>query len=456
MTTFVELPDFQTDDIVSASRLNAVARNVDVAVGLDEAKVWPVEAGADVLNCGIYSRASDARFGGNQAIYYMAHNGDRLQFYHVLFGVGGPANLYYNNQSWSNLADSAVHNLTLTSLPRYKIVTVRIEPVAQANNLYVRRLFGYDSNAQAIGTMPAFTNGGTSAAADLNTVMAGTKRAVTQLNQPVAGMYSINLNGSNGQLTTDRNGYYGYIRHKHNQLYFELSAWVDALTPGDEMTLTYNGETVWRWDPYASGNYSGGGVYLRDLTPYGFTVGDWYPVEFRMTFAANVRQRASIWALYERDPSPGSAIAKITRWAHGDTIQGDADGPPQLDEMTDALGSIAVPMRWTNPACRAGRQWIPNQSGVCNASSPIVDEFASVRVHRWLAYEPIEMADGTRAPVTLLYKTGGGYTFTSAGSLPSVTTPSYYDLDNTPIRPGMYFRLVGSKFLIQTPGYEGE
>jgi hypothetical protein len=144
----------------------------------------------------------------------------------------------------------------------------------------------------------------------------------------------------------------------------------------------------------------------------------------------------------------------MPRWEHGDTVNGNSEASPDLYEMSEALNAIST-LRWTNPACRAGAQWIPNRSGECDSSSKVVDEFASIRVHRWLAYEPIELADGKRATVTLQHKTGGSYTFTGT-TLPSVTQPSYYDLDNTPIKPGMYFRLVGSKFLIQTPGYEGE
>ena len=113
-------------------------------------------------------------------------------------------------------------------------------------------------------------------------------------------------------------------------------------------------------------------------------------------------------------------------------------------------------MRWTNIACRAGTGWIPNLSGVCSNETELVDEFGSVRVHKWLAYEPILKADGKRAPVTLRYRTTDNTYAFAAVSLPSVNRPSYYDLDNTPIKPGMYFRVVGSKFCIQTPGYEGE
>ncbi len=168
MTTYIDLPDWQDTDLLSANRLNAMATNVDVAIGLEEQRVWPIEAGGNVLNCGIYSRASDARFGGDEAIYYMAHNGDRLLFSHVLYGVGSTATLHYNNQSWSGLANSTEHRLALDPLPRYKIVKIRAVSNV-LNGLFVRQLYSYQSNAAAIGAMPAFTNGGTSSAAHLNT-----------------------------------------------------------------------------------------------------------------------------------------------------------------------------------------------------------------------------------------------------------------------------------------------
>lgn len=458
MTTYIELPDFQNGDIASTSRLNAVARNIDVAVGLDEGMVWPVESGANVLNCGIYSRASDARFGGDEVEYYMAHNGDRLYFYHVLDGYGCTATLTYGydqtgGRTYSNLAHVTAHNLELPNFPRYKIVRVRI--TGTPGRLFVRQLYGYDSNAQAIGTMPAFTNGATSDAGDLNDIMAGTKRAFTQLNQPIAGMYSVNQHMGNYQLTTDRNGYYGYIRHKHNKLRMWIDARVDGISdPNNEFTLSYNNAVIWRWNPYTTGTSVYQQVVDRDL-PGSLTVGNWYPVEFRMEISSDVNQRATIWALYEYPSASGATVSSVTRWTHGDKLHGDAEGPPQLDEMTDALGSIATPLRWTNPACRAATQWIPNQSGVCNGSGGIVDEFASYRVHRWLAYENIIVSGGEPKPVTLQYQTSPEPTL-AGETLPAVTVPSYYDLDNTPIKPGMYFRLVGSKYCIQTPGYEGQ
>lgn len=457
MTTYVDVPDFRDGDILSASRVNAVARNVDVVTGLDEMKVWPVESGGDVLNCDVYSRASDARFGGNQATYYMAHNGDRLFFHHVLTGTGNTATLTYNNQTFSGLANSTNHVLTLASLPRYKIVKITITP-STLNGLFVRQLYAYNSAVPIFGpgSLPLFENGTLSTAAALNTIIADTKRCVEHLNQPIAGMYSVDYqSATNGQLAfgTNRNGYYGYIRHKHNKLYFDRSAWVDEIVQGDEMTLTYNGVKIWSFNPYNSNSYNGSGISYIDLDP-ALTVGAWYPVEFRMTHDHDVAQKATIWALYEYPDGVGATVPTITRWSHGDTVNGDADGPPQLDEFSDALGSVGT-LRWTNPACRAGAQWVPNRSGDCDPESKVTDEFASIRVHRWLAYENIEKADGKRAPVTLQHRTGNGYTFTGT-SLPEVTQPSYWDLDNTPIKPGMYFRLVGSKFCIQTPGYEGQ
>ena len=452
MTTYIDLPDWQDADLLSANRLNAMATNVDVAIGLDEQRVWPIESGGNVLNCGIYSRASDARFGGDEAIYYMAHNGDRLLFSHVLYGVGSTATLHYNNQSWSGLANSTEHRLTLDPLPRYKIVKIRAVSNV-LNGLYVRQLYSYQSNATAIGAMPAFTNGTTSSAAHLNTIMAGTKRAVTQLNQPIAGMYSQSMDGPNSDLAlaTNRNGYYGHIRHKHDRLYLWIWYGCDGYDPGDYLEVTYNGERVWWWSPHLSGQFYGGFSGLVTL-PAGLVVGNFYPVEVRMYWGASRRQRFTLWSLYETSSTASASVAAVDRWAHGNTANGSADGPPQLDSMTDALGGIGT-LRWTNPACRAAHGWIPNLSGVCSIADEKFDELASVRVHRWLAYESIEKAGGTRAPVTLQYQSGGAYT---GITLPTVDTPWYYDLDNTPIKPGMYFRLIGSKFLIQTPGYEGQ
>jgi len=453
MTTYTDLPAFRDGDLLSASRLNAVATNVDIAVGLDEQRVWPIEAGANVKYCDLYSRAADARFGGDEVEYYIAHNGDKLLFHHVVSGISSNATVVYNSQTFSNLAQAADHVLTLSSLPRYKIVKVRIT-CDTPGGLFVRKLYSYSSNAPTFGSMLDFANGGASRASDLNQIMEITKRGIAFLNQPVAGMYNIDLNGASKQLARERNGYYGYIRHKHDKLYLWIRCECNGYGEDDYFIVTYNGEEVWKFSPYQESKYFTTFAGLVDL-PSGINVGTLYPVEVRKVFEQKDRkERFTLWAMYETPTTLSGTISAVDRWAHGDTANGDADGPPQLDSMSDALGGFGT-LRWTNPACRAACGWIPNYSGDCSADNEITDELASVRVHRWLAYENILKQDGKRAPVTLQYQTGSGATFTGT-TLPEVESPSYYDLDGTPVKPGMYFRLIGSKFLIQTPGYEGE
>ncbi len=448
MTTYTELPDWQDGDLLAASRLNAMATNIDVAVGLDEQRVWPTDAGADVLNCGIYSRASDARFSGQEVEYYMAHNGDTLVFLHGTSGVSSSATLTYGSQTFSNLDAWTYHYLPLAAQPRYKIVKVRITSSPE-NRLFVRGLYAYQSNAAVVGTMPDFVNGATSSASDLNTVMAGTKRAITQLNQPIAGMYSVSLTGDHKELAVARNGYIGYIRHKHDKLYLWFTYACDGYGPNDYMQVTYNNSEIYKWQPSVTGNqYTT--ISQSFNVPAGLSVGSIYPLEFRMYWANASNQRVTVWAAYETPSTANANASAVHRWTHGDTANGDAGGPPQLNSMSEAINGIGT-LRWTNPSCRAAKGWIPNKSGSCSANDEEYDELASIRVHRWLAYENIAKTAGGRETVTLQYQSGSGF---SSVTLPTVTSPWFYDLDNTPIKPGMYFRVLGSKFLLQTPGYE--
>jgi hypothetical protein len=79
----------------------------------------------------------------------------------------------------------------------------------------------------------------------------------------------------------------------------------------------------------------------------------------------------------------------------------------------------------------------------------IIDGMSGYRVHRWLAYNTFRKAGGDWDTATLQWFTSGRNIQTA--SLPLMEEPGFYDLESTPIKPGMWFRVIGAGFAIQTP-----
>jgi hypothetical protein len=113
--------------------------------------------------------------------------------------------------------------------------------------------------------------------------------------------------------------------------------------------------------------------------------------------------------------------------------------------MSTALGGVSTSLRWINQPCRtAGSIKGENCYG-----DEFVDSMASTRVHRWLAYKSFQMLTGEYArPQIQWFINGRGL---GSYSLPQVTVPSFFDLESTPVKPGMWFKLSGVEFGIQTP-----
>lgn len=483
MSDYTVLPAFQTGDLLSASRLNQMLDNIDVLIGLDEQRQLVYDSGADVRgwNGNLLPWCRDRGYpvqAGVQVDLWIAHNGDTLKVYLGDATITSTAaNLWYdyegdNEQGPIVVQPNAERTITIPNANlfyQYQPVRVFIQqagydPDINPNAtpaLYVRYLYATDSNAPTIGSTPAFTDGDPSSATDLNDVLTACDNALANLNQPLPCVFHLASAPAWTEATSgggDVTGLTGWFRYTHNTLkadmvlqgplgsspnYYDRATWYVDGTAVWTIDLrddgTTSGPVFKRWDKRISVNLDEAGL---SLTP-----GDWYKVEFvyQRTLAGppglDRGQTVAVWDYHFLHSEQFATFDPLTRWEHGDTVAGD-DGDPMLADMSNQLEDFRDSLRWYNQACRAATSFRA-------AETEVVDQMAGYRVHRWLAYENFVLEDGERSTATLQWNAGGRNL--QSYSLPEVEVPSFVDLESTPIKPGMYFRLSGVKFGIQTP-----
>lgn len=470
---YTSLPAFQDNDIVSASRLNQVADNLDICAGMECVHLAPYDSGADSLtNGGCWTRDNGyPGFAGKRLDLWIAHNGDQIKVYHG--GVGTPTNaqLWYdyegaNQQGPYVVAPSAERTITINAAPFYQFQPVRLRiqqnDINSAPSLYLRYLYQTDSNRPTSISVPAFANGTTSNAADFNAILSGTEQAYNSFNQPVPAFGHMpyvprwipSVDGG------AKGGLVAWVQHRHSNLYFDAVLQGPTSTgPDDYAYLRYNDQTIWQITLSNNGTGTGpknpgNGKYRSwdgqisiDLAGQGLTLtsGTWYKVEFyyHRLPDADRGQNAAVWAIGERQDN--YMLSAPLRWQHGSIVNGDTDNP-KLRDFTTTLSTLSSKLRWYNAACRgASSRMVPDWS-----DNEVVDQFGTYRVHRWLAYENFALVPGERANAQIQWRTGTGRTLQSY-SLPTAETPSFFDLDSTPVKSGMYMRISGVKFAIQVP-----
>lgn len=463
---FNPINTWRTGDLISASKLNAMLDNIDVLVGFDEQRMIPFDAGANLLACetnglpGIYGRpgmvgsqATSAFNKGNQVEYYVAHNGNQLVIKH---SSDDSAYVFWNwdGVSFTNpdpiaLVPTGVETtLTLSAtqlsgLYQYQPVRVMLRsqnhPTA---TLFVDYIYQTSSTAPTIASLPIFENGTTSSAADLNAIVEQTDNGKANLYQPIPCQYS------NDDRIGDRNGVIAYVRHTHDKFAFDLTAVSQGWTANEEnyVFLRLNDTHVWSW-----GVTEAQRSYDRPETvavPAGISIGDWYMVHFGWQRATEHEQRLTLWSYGEQPDAANSAIDELPRWQHGDTVQGDSTAPYLL-QMADTLNDVAADLRWINLPCRVAGSVKPTVGWDVCAGEQAIDGMSAHRVHRWLAYNTFRKADGSWANAQIHWSMGGRNL--QSFTLPTVEVPSFFDLESTPVKPGMWFRMTGVGFAIQTP-----
>lgn len=456
-------PVFATGDILSAAKLNAMLDEIDVLVGLDEMPNTPVNSGADIIPCDVYGLPMYPWQKGSRMVYWFAHNGNQLK----LFVEGSePAYLWWNWDGSLSLSDYVVpgnthHTITLSpaqlaGLYQYQPVRVMIQRVQGETELFVRYCYQTSSTAPAVGRMPTFDNGEVSKASDLNQILTGIDNAAANLRQPVPCQYS------NPDRIGDRNGIVAYVKHKHERFVADVTVTTQGYTEGEQAFLRVHdmNTNAWSWSP-GPNNFSYDGQrdgLINVPVPAGINIGDWYRVWFGY-FRANQsppsntgdehEQRMTLWSYAEHPDEYGIGYDQTTRWTHGDAVYGRALASPHLSAMSNILEGIGTGIAWINKPCKqagivkAGYMYDPCGGGYS------IDSMSARRVYRWLAYSSLSKPDGTRDSAQLQWFTQGRNL--QSYTMPQVDTPSFFDLESTPIKPGMWFRVSGVNFAIQTP-----
>ena len=446
------IPRFQpwyTGDLVSASKLNELMDWVDTATGLHEQRSIPFDSGANVLDCDVYGRPRYGYNEGSQVEYWLAHNGDRLV---VKLSGTDSAYLYWRwdgvtlNNADAVIAPGAAQTFNianwnngtgLAGLYQFQPVRVMLRSTYHPNNsIFVDYLYQTDSNAgPSTAVLPAFTNGTASNANDLNLIQAETEYALELLSQPIPCQYS------NDDRAGTRSYYVGYVRHQHKRFYVDVTLDMQAQ---DNFYVRYNGGDV----TGVTGQFDG---VLEGPTPGGLTVGDWYKVELVIDRYNNEEheQRVKLWSYGEIVGDSLTTISPMDRWTHGDTMNGSAGGPPRLAHMTEALTEIGASLRWVNLPCRTAGSIKLDINPLDCTGEQIIDGMSGHRVHRWLAYQSFLKADGDWETPTIQWFANGRNL--QSFSLPHMEAPAFFDFESTPIKPGMWFRVIGAGFAIQTP-----
>ena len=442
-------PTWINGDLLSASKLNDLMDWIDTATGLHEQRMVPFDSGANTARCAAYGRPTYGYDQGRQVEYWLAHNGDQLT---IKLSGTDPAYLYWRWDGVTlNHADAVVpanatttYNIAnfndgagLDNLYQFQPVRFALRSTYHPNDsIFVDYVYQTDSNAPTtLGTLPVFTDATTSSAADLNAIQDATEQALACLNQPIPCQYA------NDDRVGDRRYYVGWVQHQHSTFYVDVTL---DIQPLDHFYVLYNGQDV----TGHTGRYDN---VLSGPVPSGLFAGLWYKVELVIDRYEDEEheQRVKLWSYGEIPEAVFGTIDPMVRWDHGDTASGNVGGPPRLSQMSDALGALEARLRWVNVPCRvAGSMIRDEEPGDC-AGAQDIDGMSGYRVHRWLAYNTFRKASGDWDTATLQWFTSGRNV--QSVSLPLMQEPGFYDLESTPIKPGMWFRVTGAGFAIQTP-----
>lgn len=443
MTTipfYTELPEFVTGDLLSATRLNQMLSNLDAVYGLDQR-----------MSIGQTYGWNSSRSGTNGSFWlgWVAYHGDQLKIY-VQEACTVEFDITQKHQLHAvNFTSAGLKTINLPAgYTEYDCYCIRIQ-----NQLPPRYAYMTDSTAAAIGAMPAFTNGATSSAADLNAVLNATDALAEQFNQPIPST-SVWASGPTTPAWLNDQDLYSivfWMQHRHNRFEFYATATssggqgdLDSLAWHVDTTGAGNWQQLWAYDIPRPGSFppEGQSVYNISIAGAGLTVGNWY--RFRFSHSNNGSHGDGTSKLYyygEQRTDTAGLWTPQERWDAGDVAHGSAGGPPQLDTMSDNL-------TWLNDNRRHTTNPVQRKSTQERDATPETrtERVFSKRVHRWLAYE--NDIEGTTP--TLFYTTDRLNVFANV-TMPVSYTTAYLDLDTTPVKRGMVFYVDNCNYAIQVP-----
>lgn len=442
MTTiphYTELPDFANDDLMSATKLNQMLTNIDAVYGLQRRAVIGTTYGRTSAETGAGLREWRG---------WVAYHGNQLKIY-VTEACEVDWDVTAKHQLRTFTFGAA--GLQTISLPasygytEFECYCIRVRNVTPPLYAYMIK-----SDAQAIPTLPVFANGTIYPANDFNIVLTATERLAEQFNQPVVAGSSWSSGESVPSWLNDQDTHaiIFYAQYLHPRFEF----YATASSPGggdDEDSLAWsvwddsNGwAQFWAASIPRSGSFppEGTTTYNVPFTGTALTLGNWY--KFR--FAHDAHGGIGKSTLYWYGQTPSSAVSSWTpqaRWSMGGVVNGNTGGPPRLTTMNANLTYLDGLRHTVNPVMRQSTQ---RRDAGENELPYRCEKVFTRRVHRWLAYEN---ADTDTTP-TLLYPTERPNVFASVTMDTSYTT-AYYDLDQSPILPGMTFYVTNCNYAIQ-------
>lgn len=445
---YLNPPTFATGDVLSASKLNHVLTDLDMLYG------WYHSAW---YGC-------DGQQGGNAGegwAGWLVLHGDTLNVRVANFVGSVSALVYFDNvQVGGSLTAAGSYTIPLpinangwAEWTPYRVHVNIVRPNG-TGELDVIRVYLSNSTIPVAATLPAFIDGATSDADDFNAISDSIRDIAPVFMQPIAGCRggeAYTLQGANANNWTTVQNW--SIQHRLNRL--RASLFIQGGTSGTiGARLRYNGVVVngasWTVGAYQSRRIRGE-LFAIPGSP---VIGTFYNLELQIWQSTGWQGEWFVRPdyVYEDQEGLAAGYVELPRWAHGNYGVGET-GTPALYSMTNNLTQLDtdVPraVSWINIAQREpittfSFPWWPNY----------LRRVYHQRRWRWLAYSQHDWAPqspDTDVPAATINWTYDGKTWDSFQLPDDEGAGSYYDMDASPIAPGMVFYCSGVKYAIQTP-----
>ena len=450
--TFLNPPSFQTGDVLSASKVNHMLTDIDTLYGW----YYGPNYGSDQQQYDSTGTGTTVEGWAGWCIL----TGDTLVVQLANFSGGVSAKVYFDGTQIGNPAGYTSANTYQIPLPTgseawqpwtpYRISIVTVRP-SGTGELDVLRVYLKDSSIPASGGLPPFIDGDTSSAADFNAVANGIRNVEPLVVQPVAGCRGgeeYTVQATNTGWTTVASW---SVQHRVNALRCSLFLQGPWQTGTISARLRHNGTVV------NGAEWSVGAFQSRRITDQIFTIpgsptlGAFYVVDLQIRQSIGWLTGWYVRPDYVYEDQLGLPVSyyETLRWEHGDYAVGNSANPGLhvLSNNLSVIGLNATDCGAVNIIQRepitTTMPWMPNYNR----------RFYHVRRWRWLAYnqhswQP-EYPD-VDVPAATVNWTYDGITWESY-TLPDVSGGGFYDLDSSPIVPGLLFYVSGVQYAIQTP-----
>lgn len=435
MTTiplYTPMVDFVDGDILRATRLNQALGNIDAVYGLTRR-----------MSIGQTHGRTDTSAGRNRWDGWVAYHGNQLTIYveeACVVEFDATAKHLTRSFSFGSSGEKIIPLPASYGYTEFECYSIRIDDALPPRYAYMSK-----NDMALIPTLPAFTNGTIPHDTDFNAIRTATERLGEQFNQPITGgsRWSTGLTTPNWLNDQDPYSIEFWAEYRHPRFEYYATAVPSGGSSGaptDTLAWEVIGNTG-GWDDFDVVSIPRPSPLVMTaprnvaLPTSNLTIGNWY--KFKFTHNANDGDGKCNLYFYGQVPASSAGLwTPQDQWNMGDVVNGSTGGPPKLKTMSDNLTYLNALRYTTNPIMRQSRQ--------ISGSAERTEVTFSRRIHRWLAYEN-DLEDTTP---TLLYTTSKPNVFESV-TMPVSYTTAYFDLDQSPIKPGMTFYAVNCNYAIQ-------